>query len=175
MMNRFTLTLAAAASALTFATAAFAGPQYIDRTGYAASGYDVVGYFSLTQVPVGQTQARPVPGNADITAEYNGAKFAFSSTENRDTFLANPAKYAPQYDGHCAYGVAQGNKVPANPNLWRIVDGKLYLNITVDIEDYWEDNIPGNLKKSERNWVSLERRRASRDRIPQFKSSAPEK
>lgn len=174
MMNRFTLILVAVASALTFATTAFAGPQYVDRTGYAVSGYDVVAYFGLAQAPVGQKKAGAVPGVASITAEYNGAKFAFSSEENRDKFVANPAKYAPQYDGHCAYGVSQGNKVPANPNLWRIVDGKLYINITKDVDNVWERNISGYLKKSERIWTSLERKSASRSRIPQFSSKAPQ-
>lgn len=85
MMNRFTLAVAAAASALMFSTAAFAGDQYIDETGFAVSGYDVVAYFDLEMNPVGQTQTPAVPGNADITAEYNGATFAFSTEENRES------------------------------------------------------------------------------------------
>ncbi len=173
MMNRFTLTIAAAVSALTLATAAFAGDQYIDETGFAVSGYDVVAYFSLDQAPVGQSQPTAVPGKADITAEYNGSTFAFSTKENRDLFVADPARYAPQYDGHCAYGVAQGGKVPANPELWRIVDGKLYLNITQNVAGFWEADIPGNLDKSEGNWVSLEPGPASDRTVPQFTSEAP--
>ncbi|WP_415922695.1 YHS domain-containing (seleno)protein [Tateyamaria sp. SN6-1] len=172
-MNRFSLTVAAAASALTFATTAFAGDQYVDETGFAASGYDVVAYFSLPQNPVGQKQTAPVAGNADITAEYNGATFAFASEDNRDLFVADPAKYAPQYDGHCAYGVAKGGKVPANPYLWRIVDDKLYLNITDVVVGFWEEDIPGNLELSESNWVSLESDPASESTIPKFTSQAP--
>ena len=117
-MNRFTLTIAAAATALSFAGAAFAGDQYVDSTGFAASGYDVVAYFDLPQVEVGQSQAAAVPGNKEITAEYNGATFAFSTEENRDKFAANPEQFAPQYDGHCAYGVSQGGKVPAMIRCW---------------------------------------------------------
>lgn len=173
MMNRFTLAVAAAASALTFSTAAFAGDQYIDETGFAVSGYDVVAYFDLEMKPVGQTQTPGVPGNANITAEYNGATFAFSTEENRDKFVADPARYAPQYDGHCAYGVAQGGKVPANPNLWRIVDDKLYLNITDVVVGFWEEDIPGNITQSETNWVSIEGDAASESTIPKFTSEAP--
>lgn len=156
-----------------FATMGVAGPQYVDRTGYAVSGYDVVAYFGLPQSKVGKTQVKPVPGRSDITAEYNGATFAFSTEKNRALFQANPAKYVPQYDGHCAYGVAVGNKVPGNPNLWRIVDGKLFLNITVDVEDTWERDIPGYISKAKRRWVRLEKNRASRDRVPAFRSQAP--
>ena len=173
MLNRFTVTIAAAASALTFATAAFAGEQYVDETGFAVSGYDVVAYFSLPQNPVGQAQTPPVAGNVGITAEYNGATFAFASEENRDLFLEDPAKYAPQYDGHCAYGVAKGGKVPANPYLWRIVDGKLYLNITDVVVGFREEDIPGNITRSENNWVEIEDDAASTRTIPKFTSQAP--
>ncbi|WP_223424743.1 YHS domain-containing (seleno)protein [Tateyamaria pelophila] len=173
-MNRFTLTIAAAASALAFATSAFAGDQYVDQTGFAVSGYDVVAYFSLPSNPVGTAQTAGVPGKASITADYNGATFAFATEENRDTFLADPAKYAPQYDGHCAYGVAKGGKVPGNPNLWRIVDDKLYLNITDVVVGFWEEDIPGNLTLSESNWVSIDPEPASTNPIPKFTSAAPE-
>ena len=172
-MNRFTFTLAAAATALTLAGQAFAGEQYVDSTGFAASGYDVVAYFDLPQAPVGTAQPAAIPGNAAITADYNGATFAFSSEANRDAFLADPAKYAPQYDGHCAYGVSKGGKVPGNPNLWRIVDGKLYLNITKNVVGFWEEDIPGNIDKAEANWVSLDPTPSSDRAIPKFTSAAP--
>tara|TARA_R110002095_G_scaffold191418_1_gene168992 strand:+ start:479 stop:1003 length:525 start_codon:yes stop_codon:yes gene_type:complete len=172
-MTRFTLILAAAATALTFATQAFAGDQYVDETGFAASGYDVVAYFDLAANPVGQAQPAAVPGKAAITADYNGATFAFSSHANRAAFVANPAKYAPQYDGHCAYGVSKGGKVPGNPNLWRIVDGKLYLNITKNVAGFWEEDIPGNINLAEDNWTTIEPAPGSDRTIPQFSSLAP--
>ncbi len=172
-MNRFTLSIAAAATALTFAAQAFAGEQYVDGTGYAASGYDVVAYFDLPQSAVGTSQKSAVPGKAAYVAEYNGAKFAFSSAANKKKFEANPAKFAPQYDGHCAYGVSKGGKVPGNPNLWRIVDDKLYLNITKNVVGFWEEDIPGNINLAENNWPSIEPAAGSDRAIPQFKSSAP--
>ncbi len=165
------LTSAAAFAMLT--GAAFAGPQYIDETGYAVSGYDVVAYFSLEQNPIGQKQPDAVKGNADITADYNGATFAFSTEANRDTFLADPARYAPQYDGHCAYGVSKGGKVPANPYLWRIVDDKLYLNITKNVVGFWEEDVPGNISLAEGNWGGIENDDASTNTIPKFTSAAP--
>ncbi len=173
-MTRFALSIAAAATALSFASAAFAGDQYVDETGYAVSGYDVVAYFSLPQNPVGQSQPAPVEGNKSITVEHNGAKFAFSSEENRAAFLANPAKYVPQYDGHCAYGISRGGKVPGNPTLWRIVDDKLYLNITKNVVGFWEEDIPGNLDLSKANWPSLDPKPASEATIPQWSSAAPQ-
>ena len=154
-------------------TAVFAGDQYVDETGFAVSGYDVVAYFGLEQSAVGTAQPQGVPGNANITAEYNGATFAFSTEANRDAFVANPAQYAPQYDGHCAYGVSRGGKVPANPNLWRVVDGKLYLNITKNVVGFWEEDIPGNISLAENNWTGIESSAASTATIPSFTSKAP--
>ncbi len=150
-----------------------AGPQFLDQTGFAASGYDVVAYRTLQQAPPGQPQPQAVAGNADYTASYNGATFAFASAANRDLFLTDPARHAPKYDGHCAYGVAKGDKVPANPNLWRIVDDKLYLNITRGVVASWGQDIPGHLTLSEGNWTALEPRPASSRGIPRFRSSAP--
>lgn len=153
--------------------AAVAGDQYVDATEFAVSGYDVVAYFDLTPSPVGTPQPGAVPGRADITADYNGATFAFSTEANRDRFLAAPAAYVPQYDGHCAYGVSKGGKVPGNPNLWRIVDGKLYLNITKSVVGFWEEDIPGNLSLAQGNWPGIEPAPASDAPIPQFSSVAP--
>ncbi len=171
-MRLFAAPLFASALGL-FALPALAGPQYVDATGFAASGHDVVAYFDLAQSPVGTSQPPAVPGDTAFTAEYNGATFAFANAANRDRFLADPAAYAPQYDGHCAYGVAKGGKVPGNPDLWRIVDGKLYLNITQNVVGFWEEDIPANISLAEGNWPGIEPAAASDKVIPDFTSDAP--
>lgn len=171
-LKRISLTVAAL---IGLTMPAFAGEQFVDSSGFAVSGYDVVAYRSLPQGPVGSPQPAPVPGRADITAEWNGATFAFASPENRDAFLANPAFYAPQYDGHCAYGVSKGGKVPGNPQLWRIVEDKLYLNITKNVVSFWEEDIPGNISLAEGNWPKIEPAAASGNPIPDFTSAAPVK
>jgi len=167
-----TICLALALSVGMFGSA-FAGDQYVDATGFAVSGYDVVSYFDLPQSEVGQPQLSPLPGKSSFTAEHNGAIFAFATEANRDRFLADPASFVPQYDGHCAYGVAKGGKVPGNPTLWRIVDGKLYLNITENVVGFWEEDIPANLTLSEGNWPGIEPEEASTAVIPNFSSAAP--
>ncbi len=161
------------AGSVMLAGTVMAGPQYVDKTGFAISGYDAVAYQDLKMSAVGKPQLQAVPGKKSITADYNGAKWAFSTQANRDKFLANPAKYAPQYDGHCAYGASIGNsnkggKVPGNPHLWRIVDGKLYLNITKVVVGFWEKNIPGHIKRADRNWKSIGKTAASKRSVPSF-------
>lgn len=168
------LILAAAATAL-LSTTALAGPQYVNDTGFANSGYDVVAYFDMEQSAVGEEQPAAIPGSAQYTAEYNGATFAFASAENLARFEEDPERFAPQYDGHCAYGVAKGGKVPGNPNLWRIVDDKLYLNITPNVVSFWEEDIDGNLELSESNWPGIEETAASDRDIPQFDTGAAPK
>ena len=165
------LALAAALAAGT-ASAAWAGPQFVDPGGYAVSGYDVVAYFDKEQAPLGQSQPAPTPGQASITAEHNGATFAFASEENRARFLAGSAKYAPQYDGHCAFGVAKGGKVPGDPRLWRIVDGKLYLNVTPVVVGFWEEDIPGNIDTAEGEWPGIEPAPASTQIVRDLETTA---
>ena len=119
------------------------------HAGLGAKGYDVVAYF---------TDGRPVPGSAELTAEYGGVTWRFATAEHRDRFAAAPAKYAPQYGGFCSWGIAQGKLFDVDPaNGWKIVDGKLYLNFNADIEKTWESDIPGFITKAEANWPQLDR------------------
>jgi len=154
---------------LAMASVAHAGEQYVDGTGYAVSGYDVVAYRGLAQSDIGSPQPAAVKGSPEFKAEHNGVVWLFSSAANRDAFKADPAAYAPAFDGHCAYGVAKGGKVPANPNLWRIVDGQLYLNITKTVVGFWEEDVPGYIETGEANWSSrLESKPASTNPVPNF-------
>jgi len=115
-------------------------------SGVAASGYDVVAYF---------TESRPVEGSGDFTAEYDGATWRFASAANRDAFRADPARYAPQYGGYCAWAVAQGATASTTPEAWSIVDGKLYLNYSAGVQAKWEKDIPGHITQADANWPSV--------------------
>ncbi len=114
--------------------------------GTAIKGYDVVAYF---------LDAKPVPGSADYEHEWKSATWRFASGEHRNLFAANPTKYAPQYGGYCAYAVSQGGTAPVDPEAWRIVDGKLYLNLNPDIQAIWVEDIPGYIGKADANWPRL--------------------
>jgi YHS domain-containing protein len=109
----------------------------------AVGGYDPVSYFS----PGG-----PVKGSADFTLTYKGAEWRFASAGNRDAFRQDPERYAPQYGGYCAWAVAQGSTAKGDPENWKIVNGKLYLNYNSDIQKRWEQSIPENIQAGDRNW-----------------------
>lgn len=123
-----------------------AGPTNTDPNGIAIKGHDPVAYF---------TQGRPVMGKAEFSAQANGATYLFASAENRDTFMANTAKYQPQYGGYCAYGVAQGYKPDIDPSAFKVVDGKLFLNLSPEVSRRWQLDIPGYIKSANENWKTL--------------------
>lgn len=123
------------------------GPVYTGLVeGVAVGGYDPVAYF---------TQGRPVKGRAEIAAEYRGATWRFASTANRETFLAEPEKYAPAYGGYCAWAIAQGKLSKGDPNNWDIVEGRLYLNYNGNIQARWRKDAAGFIGKAETHWPGL--------------------
>ena len=109
----------------------------------AIKGYDTVAYFKA-----GQAQR----GNDSFSFQWHGMTWYFSTKENRDLFAANPEKYAPQYDGYCAWAMSEGRKAQADPEVWKIVSGKLYLNCSPAAYEKWSRDIPGNIKKADTNW-----------------------
>ncbi len=116
------------------------------------SGYDPVAYF---------TDGKPVKGSGYHVAEYQGVTYAFASEEHQEMFEAKPGKYVPAYGGYCAYGVAVGKKFVIDPEAWKIVKGKLYLNLDKDIQKKWNKDIPGYIKKADANWIDIKEKAAS--------------
>ena len=112
----------------------------------ALQGYDPVAYFE---------QGEAVKGSDDFTTEYMGATFKFASAADRDAFIADPAAYAPQYGGYCAWAMADGRYAKGDARYWRIVDGKLYLNYNAGIQKKWEKDVPGFISKADTHWTEL--------------------
>lgn len=134
-------------AALGLCQSAFAGAEIdTDGNGVALKGHDPVAYF---------TDGTPVQGSADYAAKHNDATYHFASAENRDTFLADPDKYAPQYGGYCAFGTTFGKKVPGDPQAWKIEDGKLYINSSPDVLTRWSADVPGNIEKADGIWSEI--------------------
>lgn len=141
--------LAAAAIFLLTATAAFADkadPVFQDGSGVAIRGYDPVAYF---------TDQKPVKGSEQFTFAWMGATWRFANAAHRDRFAANPAQYAPQYGGYCSYAVSKGHTASIDPEAWRIVEGKLYLNYSKSVQKTWGQDVPGNIQKANQNWPGL--------------------
>jgi len=142
----FTLAVAVPAAAALAPRAMAAAHAIYTEAGIAVDGSDVVAYF---------TQGAPVPGSDTITHDYMGATWRFSSEANRAAFAADPAAYAPQYGGYCAYAVSQGYTAPTVPEAWTIVDGKLYLNFSASVRRRWARDIPGYVAAADANWPGV--------------------
>ena len=135
-----------AISFLVPATAMAVDPVYSSLLGGAIKGYDPVAYF---------TQGEPAKGRGAHSHEWMGATWYFANAENLELFAAEPEKYAPQYGGYCAYAVSQGYTAKIDPDAWKIVDDKLYLNFSLKVQKLWEEDIPGYIAKADVNWPKI--------------------
>lgn len=121
-------------------------PVNVERSGVGLKGYDPVGYFNA---------GRPVEGDPTITAVHDGTLYAFASTANRDAFVVEPERYLPAYGGFCAMAMSFGKKVDIDPNAWKIVDGKLYVQANIRAAEVWQQDIPGNITKADGLWPTV--------------------
>jgi YHS domain-containing protein len=112
----------------------------------AIKGYDPVAYF---------TEGKPVKGAKQFTYKWKDATWYFSTAENLAAFMDDPEKYAPQYGGYCAWAAAQGYTAKIDPEAWKIVDDRLYLNYSKDVQAQWAQDIPGNIVKGDANWPQI--------------------
>ena len=112
----------------------------------ALSGFDPVAFF---------TDAKPVNGSPFISADYQGATYFFASEEHKKLFTETPGKYAPQFGGFCAFGVALDKLFPVDISTWQVRDGKLYLNLNPDILKKFNADFAGNVAKADKNWPGL--------------------
>jgi YHS domain-containing protein len=152
-LNRRAL-LALGAAALWASGPALAAPPintlsggfFGSSTDTAIRGYDPVAYF---------TEGKPVQGHDEHVYQWQGAKWKFASADHLAKFRAAPDKYAPQYGGYCAYGVAQGNLVKIEPENFTVLDGKLYLNFDADIQATWLKDPAGYIKQADAMFPAL--------------------
>ncbi len=115
------------------------------------SGYDLVSY---------RTGKKPLRGNGNHVAVRDGVTYLFASDANRKAFEAAPDKYLPAYGGWCAFGVSVGKKFVGDPDVWKIVDDRLYLNLDTGIQETWLEDTDGNIKSANAKWPKI------RDRDP---------
>ncbi|MBB1440928.1 hypothetical protein H5202_20170 [Shewanella sp. SG41-4] len=118
-----------------------------DTNDVAIHGYDSVAYF---------TDSKATKGSPEYTASYKSAIYQFSNAVNRDLFKAEPEKFAPQFGGFCAMGVALNKKLDTDPTAWKVVDGKLYLNLNKAVQQKWLTDVSGHLVTANRVWSGIQ-------------------
>lgn len=132
---------------LIVATIAFSQKDsiYQNKSG-AIEGYDPVAYFN---------EEKAIKGSKEFMFKWRDSHWLFSSAENLNAFKENPEKYIPQFGGYCAYAVSQGYIYKSDPETWKIVEGKLYLNYSEKIQEKWSNNQSNLLKQAEANWPKV--------------------
>lgn len=138
--------LCASVLLFTQTTAAGGFAVDVDENGIALKGHDPVAYFA---------DRKSTMGSADYTASVDGATYRFASAENRGQFFTEPANYTPAFGGFCALGVTLGMKIAGDPDAWKIVNDKLYINSSPKSLVIWSEDIPGNIKKANEAWPEI--------------------
>lgn len=134
---------------MAVAPAAFADEIYTGTfSNDALQGYDAVAYFK---------QGKAVEGSKQFSTDYKGAEWKFSSQDNLNAFISNPTKYAPQYGGHCAWAAAQGDTAKGDAKYWTIVNDKLYLNYSDDIQSKWETDKNNLISQADAKWPDVKK------------------
>lgn len=142
--------LAVAMSVLVWAAGAAQGPPAtpvnVDASGVAVRGYDPVAYF---------TDGKAVAGQSAFEFTWSGATWRFASAANREAFAKMPERYAPQFGGYCSWAVSRNYTATIDPQAFTIVDGKLYLNYSTDVQARWRTDRDANIAKGHQNWPAL--------------------
>lgn len=112
--------------------------------GVAVEGHDVVAYHLV---------GKAVEGSRDFVHEWRGATWRFANAANRDLFAKEPERYAPRYGGFCAYGMSRGYAVGIDPRAFSLVDGRLYLNYSLDVQREWAKDAKALIEKADANWA----------------------
>ena len=130
--------------------------QNLDANGCAAQGYDCVALYTVPD--------KIIKGSPDFQSMYEGAKFWFASAENKATFDANPAKYAPLFGGFCAIAVSEGNLRPVQIWTHRVTpDGHLTLNHNAKALKLWEHHTKKHLRVAYDKWPTVSQKPAQYD------------
>ena len=136
-----------------------------NQGGLALQGYDPVAYFK---------EGKPSKGLAAISYKWHGATYQFSSMEDRQAFMTNPERYAPQFGGYCAFAVSRGTTANGDPHQWAIENDRLFLNNNALAMTLWNEDRAGNIEAGDENWPLLPKRPlAASDPTPERVSAPP--
>jgi len=136
------------------------------------NGADVVAYFTMN---------KDVRGNPSIKSTYENVTFYFSSAEHKALFDKEPTKYLPQYGGYCANGIVYGIPWGGDADMWRMIDGKLYIFGGTGSRDAFLLDVPKNRALADKYWAEEVRGsnaftqrtlRTTINRVPHYKSGA---
>lgn len=127
---------------VALAAASISASLFAQSPAVSLKGHDPVSYF---------TDGRPVKGSAAINYDFDETRYLFSNQKNRERFVSSPDRYTPQFTGLCTTGLALGVRAEADPSVWKIIDGKLYVFSSAQAREKFEQD-PSMLAKAQHNW-----------------------
>ena len=116
-------------------------------SGVALRGFDPVAYFE---------RGTAVAGRGEFEMVWGGAAWRFASAANREAFRTNPTAFAPRLGGYDAAAVADGRVVAAEPSIFALQGGRLYLFRHHDSRRAFLDD-PAATERAETRWLTLQR------------------
>ena len=111
--------------------------------------YDPVSYFQIS------SSQNPKKGLKKYSYHWQNHNWYFSSAKNLALFKKNPGKYAPAYQGNCAYAISNNYLYSSDPLAWSIKDGRLFLNYNKSVRSDWLSDAKNHIKKGDKNWPHL--------------------
>jgi hypothetical protein len=139
-------TLVLSAPSLTLAQSVVSTIVTDPLTGVAMDGYDPVSYF---------TETAPLQGSPENEYYWGGVPWYFATPANRDVFMRNPDIYAPQHGGHCEMSLARGYLSDGNPEIYALVEMKLYLFYSAANREAFLLSPDEALAKADASWATL--------------------
>lgn len=122
----------------------------VDKSGLALDGYDPTSYF---------IDHKPIKGDPALARQFQGATYYFVDAEHKNAFEKSPTQYLPKFGGFCGYAASINKVSPVNPEIWQIVDGKLVLQHTPEAYRLFNEDVPANNARADKNWPGLSHRR----------------
>ncbi len=116
-----------------------------NKQGIALNGFDVMAY----------RDGHAMMGIRDYAYEWDGVTFWFVSKQNQEAFSKNPPSRIPEYGGHCAFGMAFGKAVHADPNVFTFVNDKIFLNASPMARLCWRWF--GSITMANSNWEIMKK------------------
>jgi hypothetical protein len=124
----------------------FATVQAADGEPVMLLGHDPIAYFTL---------GKPLRGDPAIRVALPGRTYFFASEEHRRMFIAEPAKYEPQYGGFCANGTPFKIKLGSDPTEWEIRDGRLFIFGDIVGHSFWSLDPAFNVQHADKVWPEI--------------------
>jgi YHS domain-containing protein len=135
-------------------------------------GYDPVAYFTV---------GKPVRGSPDIKVEHRGVTYRFANAEHRRIFITSPDRFVPQYGGFCSNGMAYAVPLGGEPEVFKIINGRLHVFGGLRSKLYFEMDQERNLRLADHywetevkdsNWRIQSLYRVWLNRVPHYKTNA---